>query len=141
MIKHPLAALGELAGELMLRHAHRDSLPGDLIEAMLVVTARDACARLGGRMLALTPPEVAKDDLEALVLFATSGNAELREATRTLLGAIAAKYPDVGRALADRLIDALLRTQPPARPRTSCRCCAASSPACCRRSPRRRSCA
>lgn len=111
MIKHPLAGLGELAGEIMLRHAHRDSLPGDLIEALL--SSPHATVRsLGGRMIALTPPEIAKDDLEALVLFATSANAELREATRPLLAAIATKYPDVGRQLADRLIDALLKTQP-----------------------------
>ncbi len=115
MLRHPLAALGELAGELVLRHAHRDTLPVDLIETMLAspfATVRT----LGGRILAATPPEIAKDDLEALVLFATSGNAELREATRSLVGEIARRYPDVGRALADRLIDALLRTQPPGAP-------------------------
>ncbi|HEY5951148.1 MAG TPA: hypothetical protein VIV40_36905 [Kofleriaceae bacterium] len=111
MLRHPLAALGELAGELVLRHAHRDTLPVDLIETMLAspfATVRT----LGGKILAATPPEIAKDDLEALVLFSTSGNAELREATRTLIGEIAKRYPDVGRALADRLIGALLRTQP-----------------------------
>lgn len=115
MLKHPLAGLGELAGEIMLRHAHRDSLPGDLIEALL--SSPHATVRtLGGRMLALTPPEIAKDDLDALVLFATSGNAELRQATRPLLAAIAAKYPDVARTLADRLIDALLKAQPQGAP-------------------------
>ncbi|HEX5060893.1 MAG TPA: hypothetical protein VFV99_16110 [Kofleriaceae bacterium] len=115
MLKHPLAALGELAGELVLRHAHRDTLPVDLIETMLA--SKFATVRtLGGRVLAATPPEVAKDDLEALVMFATSGNAELREATRTLLGEVAKRYPDVGRTLADRLIDALLKTQPPGAP-------------------------
>jgi hypothetical protein len=111
MLRHPLAALGELAGELVLRHTHRDTLPIDLIETMLA--SKFATVRtLGGRILAATPPEIAKDDLEALVLFSTSGNAELREATRTLVGAVAQKYPDVGRALADRLIAALLKTQP-----------------------------
>jgi hypothetical protein len=115
MLKHPLAGLGELAGEIMLRHAHRDSLPGDLIEALL--SSRHATVRtLGGRMLALTPPEIAKDDLDALVLFATSGNAELRTTTRPLIAAIAAQYPDVGRTLADRLIDALLKAQPQGAP-------------------------
>jgi hypothetical protein len=111
MLKHPLAAMGELAGELVLRHAHRDTLPVDLIETMLAspfATVRS----LGGRVLALTPVELAKDDLEALVMFATSGNAELREATRVLLGEVAKRFPDVGRALAERLIDALLKTQP-----------------------------
>jgi hypothetical protein len=115
MLRHPLAALAELAGELFIRHAHRDTLPVDLIETML--SSPHATVRtLGGRILAMTPPELAKDDLDALVLFATSGNAELREATRTLIGAVAQKYPEVGRALADRLIDALLKTQPPGAP-------------------------
>jgi hypothetical protein len=115
MVRHPLAGVGELAGEIILRHVRRDSLPGDLLEAMLA-SPHATVRTLGGRLLAETPPEVAKDDLEALVLFATSGNAELREATRSLLGKIATQYPDVGRALADRLIDALLRTQPPGTP-------------------------
>jgi hypothetical protein len=115
MVMHPLAGLGELAGEIILQHAQRDSLPGDLLEAMLA-SPHATVRMLGGRLLAATPPEVAKDDLEALVLFATSGNAELREATRTLLGKVAAQYPDVGRALADQLVDALLRTLPPGAP-------------------------
>ncbi|HTL37055.1 MAG TPA: hypothetical protein VL326_28165 [Kofleriaceae bacterium] len=115
MVKHPLAGLGELAGEIILRHAQRDSLPGDVLEAMLA-SPHATVRTLGGRLLAATPPEVAKDDLEALVLFAASGNAELREATRTLLGKIAAQFPDVGRALADQLVDALLRTLPPGAP-------------------------
>ena len=98
LVLHPLAPLGELAGELILRHSRRDSLPGELIEAMLM-SPHASVRLLGGRILATTPPEIAKDDLEALVLFSTSGNAELREATRTLVGEIAKRYPDVGRAL------------------------------------------
>lgn len=115
LVRHPLAALGELAGELVLRHAQRDTLPFDLIESMLA-SPYATVRTLGGRIIAQTPPEIAKDDLEALVLFATSGNAELREATRTLAGEVARRYPEVGRALADRLIDALLRAQPPGAP-------------------------
>lgn len=111
LVRHPLAALGELAGELIMRHAQRDSLPVELIEAMLA-SPHATVRTLGGRLLAQTPPEVAKDDLDVLELFALSGNAELRESTRTLLGEVARRYPDVGRALADRLIDALLRAQP-----------------------------
>ena len=110
LIGHPLAALGELAGELMLRHAERDRLPADLVEALLG-SPHATVRALGGRMLAETPPEIAKDDLEALAVFATSGNRELRDATRTLIGEVARRYPDVGRALADRLIDALLAPQ------------------------------
>lgn len=115
LIGHPLAALGELAGELMLRHARRDQLGADLVEALLQ-SPHASVRALGGRLLALTPPEVARDDLEALVMFATSGNRELREATRTLLGEVARRFPDAGRALADRLIDELLKPQPDGAP-------------------------
>jgi len=111
LIGHPLATVGEFAGELMLRHADRDHLPASLVEALL--SSPHASVRvLGGRMLALTPAEIAKDDIEALVLFATSPNKELRESTRTLLREISARYPDAARALADRLVDALLTAQP-----------------------------
>ena len=115
LIRHPLAALGELAGELMVRHVGRDVLPSDLIEALLA-SPHSSVRALGGRMLALTPPEIAKDDLEALVVFATSGHRELRDATRGLLGEIARRYPEVARALADRLVDALRQRLPDGAP-------------------------
>ena len=111
LIRHPLAALGELAGEAMLRHARRDGLPHDLLE-LLLASPHASVRVLGGRLLATTPAEIAKDDLEALELFATSANRELREGTRTLLGEIARRFPDAARALADRLVDGLLRAQP-----------------------------
>jgi hypothetical protein len=115
LIAHPLAALGELAGELMLRHVRRDRLPADLIQALLA-SPHASVRTLGGRLLAMTPADVAKDDVAALLLFATSPNAELRAATRTLIGEVAQRYPEVGRALADRLIDALLVAQPEGAP-------------------------
>ena len=111
LLRHPLAALGVLAGEAMLRHAHRDELPHDLLEALLA-SPHPSVRVLGGRLLATTPAEIAKDDLEALELFATSANRELREGTRTLFGEIARRFPDVARVLADRLVDGLLRPQP-----------------------------
>ncbi len=111
LIRHPLPALGELAGELMLRHSRRDALPGALLE-MLLASPHPSVRLLGGRLLALTPAELIKEDPGALVLFATSANAELREGTRTLVGEVAQKFPDVGRVVAKELVDALLTKQP-----------------------------
>jgi len=71
---------------------------------------------LGGRLLAQTPPEIAKDDPDALVLFATSANGELREGTRSLLGEVARRYPEVGRLIAAKLVAALLAPQPTGTP-------------------------
>jgi len=115
LIAHPLAALGELAGELMLRHARRDSLPADLLEALLA-SPHPSVRLIGGRMLALTPAEIVKDDLDALVLFATSANKELRIATRGLVGEIARRWPDIGRTLAGKLIHSLCKAQPDGAP-------------------------
>ncbi len=50
------------------------------------------------------------------MLFATSPNAELRAATRTLIGEVATRYPAIGMQLADRLVDALLVAQPEGAP-------------------------
>ncbi|HSK00039.1 MAG TPA: WGR domain-containing protein [Kofleriaceae bacterium] len=111
LVLHPLAALGELAGEVMLRHARRDELPHELLE-LLLASPHGSVRVYGGRLLATTPAEIAKDDLDALELFATSANRELREGTRPLLGEIARRFPDVARALADRLVDGLLQPQP-----------------------------
>ncbi|MGE3768535.1 MAG: hypothetical protein AB7L94_40165, partial [Kofleriaceae bacterium] len=115
MIAHPLTAVGELAGEIMMRHSQRDSLPADLLESLLA-SPHPGVRAAGARILATMPPEIAKDDPQAIVLFATSANAELREYTRTLVGAIARDYPDVGRVIADRLIDALMQKQPEGAP-------------------------
>ncbi|MGN6108209.1 MAG: hypothetical protein ACTHU0_24090 [Kofleriaceae bacterium] len=115
LARHPLAALGELAGELALRHLQRDRLPGDLID-LLLASPHPTVRTLGGRLLATTPVEIAKDDLDALELFATSANRELREATRGLLGELARRYPEIARTLAGRLLDGLLRPQPDGAP-------------------------
>ncbi|MEO8700734.1 MAG: WGR domain-containing protein, partial [Kofleriaceae bacterium] len=115
LIAHPLAALGELAGELVLRHAHRDRLPHTLIEAMLA-SPHASVRALGSRLVAMTPAEIAKDDIDALELFATSANRELREGTRSLIGEVARREPEIGRELAQRLVEALLRAQPEGAP-------------------------
>lgn len=115
LISHPLAALGELAGELLLRHGDVSRVPFELVEALLG-SPHAPVRTLGGRLLALTPPEVAAADLDALVAFATSGNRELRDATRALIGAVAARFPAAGQQLADRLLDGLLRPQPEGAP-------------------------
>jgi len=98
-----------------MRHSQRDSLPADLLESLLA-SPHAAVRAAGARILATMPPEIAKDDPTAIILFATSANAELREHTRSLVGAIARDYPDVGRVIADRLIDALLTKQPEGAP-------------------------
>jgi hypothetical protein len=115
MIGHPLSAIGELAGELMLRHARRDTLPASLVE-LLLASPHPRVRAYGGKVLATTPPEIAKDDPDALILFATSTNAELREHTRSLVGAVATQYPDVGRILADKLVDMLMKPLPDGAP-------------------------
>lgn len=107
---------GVLAGELMLRHAHRDELPADLIEALLASTHAEV-RTLGGRLLATMPTEIAKDDPEALLAFALSPNAELREQTRGLIGEVARLYPEVGKVIADRLVDSLMTKQPEGAPK------------------------
>lgn len=111
-----LPAAGVLAGELMLRHAHRDELPAELIEALLA-SPHAAVRTLGGRLIATLPAEIAKDDPEALLAFALSPNAELREQTRGLIGEVARRYPAVGTLLAGHLIDALMTRQPDGAPR------------------------
>ena len=110
LIAHPLAALGELAGDAMLNHAHRASLPAVLVEALLA-SPHASVRLLGGRVVATTPVDVAKDDPAALIAFALSINAELREGTRQLVGAVASAYPDVGREVATALITALQKAQ------------------------------
>ncbi len=110
LIAHPLAALGELAGDAMLNHAHRASLPAVLVEALLA-SPHASVRLLGGRVVATTPVDVAKDDPAALIAFALSINAELREGTRQLVGAVASAYPDVGREVATALIAALQKAQ------------------------------
>ncbi len=115
LIEHPLAALGELAGELILAHEQAAGLPTDLATHLLA-SPHPSVRALGARVLAQTPPEVAKGDPDALVTFALSGNAELRAGTRALIGEVARRWPEVGRAIADLLIDALLTAQPAGAP-------------------------
>ncbi len=111
-----LPAAGVLAGELMLRHARRDELPAELIEALLASPHAEV-RTLGGKLLATMPADIAKDDPEALLAFSLSPNAELREQTRGLIGEVARRYPDVGTVIAGHLIDALMTRQPEGAPK------------------------
>jgi hypothetical protein len=111
MIAHPQSAVGELAGEMMMEHAHRASLPTALVESLLA-SPHPGVRSWGGRLVATMPVELAKDAPDALVAFATSANAELRHATRGLIGEVARQYPAVGQKMAAGLISLLQKALP-----------------------------
>jgi hypothetical protein len=110
LVAHELEPVAALGAELMLRRARTGTLPTGLLDALLA--SRHAAVRaIGTRIVAETPVELLKDDPDVLVLFSLSANLELREGTRRAIGEVARRYPDVGRAIATRLIDALLVKQ------------------------------
>jgi hypothetical protein len=115
LLAHPLPGVAELGGELVLRRSRQGSLGDGLLDALLEST-HASVRSIGARIVADTPPAVIKNEPGLLVHLALSANAELREGTRRLLAEVARLYPDVGREVASRLIDALLVAQPAGAP-------------------------
>ncbi len=110
LLAHPLSGVAALGAELVLLRARLAPLPEGLLDGLLA--SRHAAVRsVGARIVAETPPELMKDEPELLAHLALSDNAELRAGTRQLLGNVAQRYPDVGRDVASRLLDALLTRQ------------------------------
>lgn len=111
LLGHPLAEVAELGAELVWRRSRQGSLQEGLVDALLA-SAHAAVRSLGARIVAETPIAIIKDDPDLLVHLALSPNAELRVGTRDLFAALAAQHAGVARAVASRLVDALLTTQP-----------------------------
>lgn len=111
LLTHELSGVAELGGELVRLRARNLVLADDLLDTLL--NSKHAAVRsLGARIVAETPPAVIKGEPELLAHLALANNAELRQGTRGLLTEVARLYPEVGRDIASRLIDALLTPQP-----------------------------
>lgn len=110
LIERTLEAVANLGGELALRLARRGPLPAGLLDRLLA-SGHPAVRAAGAKILAATPASIMKDEPDVLVSFALSPNAELRAGTRSLFRDVAQLAPDVGRSLATRLLDALLKKQ------------------------------
>jgi hypothetical protein len=110
LLAHALAPVAELGGEMVLRRASKAALPPGMLD-LLLQSPHPSVRAIGARIVGETPPEILKDEPDVLILFALSANTELRQGTRRAIGEVARRYPDVGRLVADRLIDALSEKQ------------------------------
>lgn len=110
LVSHASAGVAEFGATLTLRRSERLPPEQELLDAVL--GSKHAAVRaIGARIVANTPPELIKNEPELLAQLALSDNAELRVGTRDLIGAVARLYPDVGKLVASKLIDALLVRQ------------------------------
>ncbi|MFZ5896526.1 MAG: hypothetical protein ACOY0T_36060 [Myxococcota bacterium] len=115
LLGHPLAAVAELGGQLVLRRARKSTLEPALLDVLLK-SPHTTVRSLGARIVAETPAHIIKDEPELLVHFALSDTVELRAETRKLLAEVARLYPSVGTNIASQLIDALRNPQPEGAP-------------------------
>jgi predicted DNA-binding WGR domain protein len=115
LLGHAVAEVAALGAEIVLARARRGDVPTALLDALLGSPHAPVRA-IGARILAETPPAVAKDLPDVLIGFALSANVELRDGTRGLIGAVARGYPEVGRVIAAALVLALLRKLPDGAP-------------------------
>jgi predicted DNA-binding WGR domain protein len=109
LLAHPLAGVQELGVELLLRYDARSGLiPVDLLLAVLRSPHENVRAA-GMRLLGELPePTLATMD-ELLLRLSTDANADLRNASRPLVGRVAAAYPATRDRIVAGLIESLLR--------------------------------
>lgn len=110
LVTHGLAGVAEFGASLVLRRSERTALEQALLDAVL--GSKHAVVRvIGAQIVANTPPESIKDEPDVLVQCALSNNTELRVGTRGLVGTVAQRFPEVGKLVASKLVDALLTRQ------------------------------
>ncbi len=109
LLAHPLPGVQELGAELLLRHDSRSGLiPADLILAVLH-SPHDNVRAVGMRLVGELPEAVLATMDQLLLRLCTDANADLRNASRPLVGRVAASYPAARDKIIAGLIEALLR--------------------------------
>jgi hypothetical protein len=109
LLAHPLAGVQEVGAELLSRLDSRSGLvPVDVVLA--VVRSPFANVRaVGMRLLAEMPDDALTLNFKLLVHLTADKNADLRHASRPLVVRVARAHPEIGLALAEGLVEALLR--------------------------------
>jgi predicted DNA-binding WGR domain protein len=109
LLQHPLAAVRELGGELLLKKNYRtEPVPEDLLMSLLDAE-QEALRALGLRLLGTLPEPVLVAHEQLLARLATSKLADVRHATRAMLQRLVRADHAAGTRVARLLLDALLR--------------------------------
>ncbi|HQY61721.1 MAG TPA: hypothetical protein PK141_10040 [Polyangiaceae bacterium] len=109
LLGHPLAGVQEVGAELLSRLDSRSGLvPVDVV--LMVVRSPFANVRaVGMRLLAELPDDALTLNFKLLVHLTADANADLRHASRPLVARVARAHPEIGLAIAEGLVEALLR--------------------------------
>lgn len=109
LLAHPLPGVQELGAELLLRHDSRTGLiPADVILAVLHSPHENVRA-VGMRLLGELPDAVLATMDQLLLRLTCDSNADIRNASRTLVQRVANGFPAARDIVLTGLIDALLR--------------------------------
>jgi hypothetical protein len=109
LLAHPLPGVQELGAELLLRHDSRTGvIPADIILAVLHSPHENVRA-VGMRLLGELPDAVLATMDQLLLRLTCDGNADIRNASRTLVQRVANGFPAARDIVLAGLSDALLR--------------------------------
>jgi len=109
LLAHPLAGVQEIGAELLSRLDSRSGLvPVDIVVAVLRSPFANVRA-VGMRLLAEMHDDAIALNFKVLVHLTADKNADLRTAARPLVGRVARAHREIGLALAEGLVEALLR--------------------------------
>ena len=109
LLAHPLAGVQEVGAELLSRLDSRSGLvPVDIVLAVLRSPFANVRA-VGMRLLGEMPDDALTLNFKLLVHLTADGNADLRSASRPLVARVAQAHPEIGLAIAEGLVDALVR--------------------------------
>lgn len=109
LLAHPLAGVQEIGAELLSRLDSRSGLvPVDIVVSVLRSPFANVRA-VGMRLLAEMHDDAIALNFKVLVHLTADKNADLRSAARPLVGRVARAHREIGIAIAEGLVDALLR--------------------------------
>ncbi len=109
LLGHPLAGVQEVGAELLSRLDSRSGLvPIDVVLAVLRSPFANVRA-VGMRLLGEMADDALTLNFKLLVHLTADANADLRSASRPLIARVAQAHPEIGLAIAEGLVDALVR--------------------------------
>lgn len=108
LLAHPLAAVQQFAGDLVLNHETFAAQPPEEILQGLLGAKHEAVRTIGVRIVGQMPDHVLRGRIDLLISLARSPHADVRESVRPTLVRLASTDLHFGRTIAGRLVEALL---------------------------------
>ncbi len=108
LLAHPLIAVQQFAGDVLLNHETLATRPPDDVLAGLLNSSHESVRAMGVRIVSGLPDDALRQQPNLLTTLVRHEAADVRESARPIVARLASSDPEFGRAFSAQLIDMLL---------------------------------